>query len=211
MNNNSSNTNNDEIKISNTIEIPASIHINITDDDVRKTFKELIAIDSIDSKSKYVQIENIPSIDSSQVLEISNGISSTSVKEDRSSYYGNLSDESSVESMNTNMNEILHEIFLTIPNEFRQIILDENKNKLPDNGLDYQGMIKLAIMKLYDEILMLRNDTKELNSYKTYYEIVTSLPDCNTCDNKSCQYKPLLGQNVRINCMFHIPRSEENG
>jgi len=35
-----------------------------------------------------------------------------------------------------------------------------------------------------------------------YAEIMSKLPDCNTCGVKKCKYKPKLGQMTRINCPF---------
>lgn len=33
-----------------------------------------------------------------------------------------------------------------------------------------------------------------------YYQRVSSLPDCNTCGDKDCEYRPGWGEQVRINC-----------
>ena len=33
-----------------------------------------------------------------------------------------------------------------------------------------------------------------------YYQRVKSFHDCNDCKDKTCKYKPRLGEQVRINC-----------
>lgn len=33
-----------------------------------------------------------------------------------------------------------------------------------------------------------------------YYDRVSSYDDCNNCKRKECEYKPRLGEMVRINC-----------
>ncbi len=33
-----------------------------------------------------------------------------------------------------------------------------------------------------------------------YYQKVSSFPDCNTCGDKDCKYRPGWGEQVRINC-----------
>lgn len=50
-------------------------------------------------------------------------------------------------------------------------------------------------------------DTKELlealnnmAGILLYFERVSKLPDCNTCSDKSCEYRPKLGESTRINC-----------
>lgn len=36
--------------------------------------------------------------------------------------------------------------------------------------------------------------------YKDFYDRVTALPDCNTCGRNNCEYRPVWGLSVRINC-----------
>lgn len=42
--------------------------------------------------------------------------------------------------------------------------------------------------------------------YRIYYEIMTSLGNCNDCGRNDCPYKPHPGQNVRVNCMLYKKR-----
>lgn len=35
------------------------------------------------------------------------------------------------------------------------------------------------------------------------YDSIISLPDCNDCANKNCEYRPAWGEPVRINCPLH--------
>lgn len=55
---------------------------------------------------------------------------------------------------------------------------------------------------------ILRAAEKELGRLNAFYISVTSLPDCNTCGNKICGYKPKWGQSIRINCPLWRERKE---
>lgn len=35
---------------------------------------------------------------------------------------------------------------------------------------------------------------------RTFYNDIVSKPDCNTCKNKNCEYRPKLGDLTRFNC-----------
>lgn len=41
---------------------------------------------------------------------------------------------------------------------------------------------------------------RKLESYESYFKQVSSLNDCNNCKKRDCEYRPKLGENVRINC-----------
>ena len=36
------------------------------------------------------------------------------------------------------------------------------------------------------------------------YRMISRLPDCNTCTDRKCQYRPKPGEMVRINCPLWI-------
>lgn len=39
-----------------------------------------------------------------------------------------------------------------------------------------------------------------------YYVRITSYHDCNDCGEKTCQYKPRLGETTRINCPLWVSK-----
>lgn len=67
--------------------------------------------------------------------------------------------------------------------------------------------LKAENIRLRIELLQTANQLakdKYLSAgYRIYYETMTSLGDCNDCGRNDCPYKPHLGQNVRVNCMFY--------
>ena len=40
----------------------------------------------------------------------------------------------------------------------------------------------------------------QLDSYRAYYDDLASKPNCNTCADKDCKYRPIPGDTVRANC-----------
>ena len=38
---------------------------------------------------------------------------------------------------------------------------------------------------------------------------IISLPNCNDCKNKDCEYKPKWGEHIRYNCPLHTDRKTE--
>ena len=38
---------------------------------------------------------------------------------------------------------------------------------------------------------------------------IISLPNCNDCKNKDCEYKPKWGEHIRYNCPLHADRKTE--
>ena len=40
----------------------------------------------------------------------------------------------------------------------------------------------------------------ERDAYKIYFDDLSSKPDCNTCDDRDCRYRPRVGDTVRVNC-----------
>lgn len=55
---------------------------------------------------------------------------------------------------------------------------------------------------------ILRAAVDELEQLKYFYTRVINQPDCNTCGNKGCGYKPKCGQPVRISCPLWHERKE---
>lgn len=48
----------------------------------------------------------------------------------------------------------------------------------------------------------------ERDAYKIYFDDLSSKPDCNTCDDKDCRYRPRVGAIVRVNCPFWCEKEE---
>lgn len=58
-----------------------------------------------------------------------------------------------------------------------------------------------------DEIVGLESELaavkRDLDRYKSYYDRISKLPDCNECGRKeNCEYLPRYGDYCRINCPF---------
>ena len=49
----------------------------------------------------------------------------------------------------------------------------------------------------------------ERDAYKIYFDDLSSKPDCNTCDDKDCRYRPRVGDTVRVNCPLWRGKKEE--
>ena len=51
------------------------------------------------------------------------------------------------------------------------------------------------------------------DSYRAYYDDLASKPNCNTCADKDCKYRPIPGDTVRANCpLWRGPEEgEQNG
>lgn len=39
-----------------------------------------------------------------------------------------------------------------------------------------------------------------MNTYETAFNEIVNKPDCNTCSDKECKHKPMIGQVSRFNC-----------
>lgn len=39
-----------------------------------------------------------------------------------------------------------------------------------------------------------------MNCYKVFFDSVSKTPDCNTCADRQCKYRPKPGQTTRFNC-----------
>ena len=49
----------------------------------------------------------------------------------------------------------------------------------------------------------------ERDAYKIYFDDLSSKPDCNTCDDRDCRYRPRVGDTVRVNCPLWRGKKEE--
>lgn len=50
----------------------------------------------------------------------------------------------------------------------------------------------------------------QLDSYRAYYDDMASKPNCNTCADKDCKYRPIPGDTVRANCpLWRGPQKED--
>ena len=61
-----------------------------------------------------------------------------------------------------------------------------------------------AIQALAEENKDLKKQLKKVKAerdvYKIYFDDLSSKPDCNTCDDRDCRYRPRVGDTVRVNC-----------
>ena len=58
--------------------------------------------------------------------------------------------------------------------------------------------------KSVEEIQKLRAELEQVkhqrDSYRLYHDDLASKPNCNTCADKDCKYRPIPGDTVRANC-----------
>ena len=58
--------------------------------------------------------------------------------------------------------------------------------------------------RLEDENEKLRAELEQVkhqrDSYRMYHDDLASKPNCNTCADKDCKYRPIPGDTVRANC-----------
>ncbi len=56
----------------------------------------------------------------------------------------------------------------------------------------------------------LRSMRDRWRSLEAFYEEILSMPDCNDCQNKTCQCRPAFGETVRFNCpLWQGEKTEE--
>ena len=53
---------------------------------------------------------------------------------------------------------------------------------------------------LYDTEAKLEQVKHQRDSYRLYHDDLASKPNCNTCADKDCKYRPIPGDTVRANC-----------
>ena len=64
---------------------------------------------------------------------------------------------------------------------------------MTDIANDFQRQLHAAL----DELEQVKH---QRDSYRAYYDDLASKPNCNTCADKDCKYRPIPGDTVRANC-----------
>ncbi len=59
--------------------------------------------------------------------------------------------------------------------------------------MDYEKLIE----RLRAELEQVKH---QRDSYRLYHDDLASKPNCNTCADKDCKYRPIPGDTVRANC-----------
>lgn len=58
-----------------------------------------------------------------------------------------------------------------------------------------------CLFKVYQKVSDELGQVKqERDSYKHFFDDITSKPDCNTCCDLTCRYRPKVGKTTRFNC-----------
>ena len=67
--------------------------------------------------------------------------------------------------------------------------------------------------KSVEKIQKLRAELEQVkhqrDSYRLYHDDLASKPNCNTCADKDCKYRPIPGDTVRANCPLWRGPEEE--
>lgn len=66
--------------------------------------------------------------------------------------------------------------------------------------------IEAENVRLRTELEQVKHQCAE---YRVYYDDLSSKPDCNTCTNEGCGYKPRPGDIVRANCPLWCGAKED--
>lgn len=64
---------------------------------------------------------------------------------------------------------------------------------MTDIANDFQRQLHTAL----DELEQVKH---QRDSYRLYHDDLASKPNCNTCADKDCKYRPIPGDTVRANC-----------
>lgn len=98
--------------------------------------------------------------------------------------------------------------------QLRTESLYKDKATLEIMGLCMEAAEALTALKSKNEKLRdeLEKVKREKSALKNFYREVVSTPDCNTCKNKDCIYKPKPGEITRFNCpLWRGVKGENNG
>ena len=86
-------------------------------------------------------------------------------------------------------------------------LLAENKrlkSLLSEGGQDLWSKENQRADRLESENEKLRSELEQVkhqrDSYRLYHDDLASKPNCNTCADKDCKYRPIPGDTVRANC-----------
>lgn len=72
-----------------------------------------------------------------------------------------------------------------------------------DIANDFQRQLHTAL----DELEQVKH---QRDSYRLYHDDLASKPNCNTCADKDCKYRPIPGDTVRANCpLWRGPQKED--
>ena len=73
----------------------------------------------------------------------------------------------------------------------------EGSDELMLNAAIFLSTLQAENAKLRAELEQVKH---QLDSYRAYYDDMASKPNCNTCADKDCKYRPIPGDTVRANC-----------
>lgn len=82
----------------------------------------------------------------------------------------------------------------------------------PHSGLYDEAADALTALLAENERLRaeLERVKVERDAYQAYFKDLSSKPDCNTCEKRSCEYRPRPGATVRVNCpLYSGPEKED--
>lgn len=73
------------------------------------------------------------------------------------------------------------------------------------------GQVASEQDKQLDRLLAELGQVKhQRDSYRLYHDDLASKPNCNTCADKDCKYRPIPGDTVRANCpLWRGPQKED--
>ena len=81
------------------------------------------------------------------------------------------------------------------------------KSLLSEGGQDLwskENQLAREVKRLQAENEKLRAELEQVkhqrDSYRMYHDDLVSKPNCNTCADKDCKYRPIPGDTVRANC-----------
>lgn len=95
--------------------------------------------------------------------------------------------------------EIINELRAT---KYEQIeVINKLKTELEElNNCRHKCKI-IRLLKEYQKVSTELGQVKqERDSYKHFFDDITSKPDCNTCCDLTCRYRPKVGKTTRFNC-----------
>ena len=88
------------------------------------------------------------------------------------------------------------------------------KSLLSEGGQDLWSKENQRADRLEAENEKLRAELGQVkhqrDSYRMYHDDLASKPNCNTCADKDCKYRPIPGDTVRANCpLWRGPQKED--
>ena len=91
--------------------------------------------------------------------------------------------------------------------------LESENEKLRAENIRW-GQVASEQGKQLDRLLAELGQVKhQRDSYRLYHDDLASKPNCNTCADKDCKYRPIPGDTVRANCPLWrgSEEGEQNG